>query len=531
MTSVTISEGVTSIGYNVFEGCSSLTSLTILCPQVCEWFSGNTSIKELILGDKVTEISYYAFRGCSGLTSVTILCPYVGDWFAGNTYINELILGDKVTSISSYAFRNCTGLTSVTIPNSVTSIGGGAFSGCSGLTEPIYSSNIFVYMPSSYEGSYAIPEGITTIGADAFQGCSGLTSVTIPEGVTEIGYRSFEYCSSLTSVTIPNSVTSIGEDAFRNCTGLTSVTIPNSVTSIGDDAFSACDGLTSIVVDENNSVYDSRENCNAIIETSTNTLIQGCSNTIIPNDITSISGHAFRNCSSLTSITIPSSVTSIGSFAFDGCSGLTSVKVNWNRPLTRSYNIFGADYTSEYSVFNIATLYVPKGTVMMYMTADEWSNFANILEFEDGEDVHYITIRMGDGGVLKQSVDVGKTYTYTVCADEGWEVNTLTFDGKDMTSLLMDDQFSTPVITGNSELNVVFKQNETGLKKVMSHSDVKVYASNKNITVTGADMNAKVDVYSINGAFVTSAFGNTTIPLEHGVYIVKVGQESFKVRL
>ena len=260
-------------------------------------------------------------------------------------------------------------------------------------------------------------------------------------------------------------------------------------------------------------------------------MIQGCSNTIIPNDITSISGHAFRNCSSLTSITIPSSVTSIGSFAFDGCSGLTSVKVNWNRPLTRSYNIFGADYTSEYSVFNIATLYVPKGTVMMYMTADEWSNFANILEFEDGEDVHYITIRMGDGGVLKQSVDVGKTYTYTVCADEGWEVNTLTFDGKDMTSLLMDDQFSTPVITGNSELNVVFKQNETGLKKVMSHSDVKVYASNKNITVTGADMNAKVDVYSINGAFVTSAFGNTTIPLEHGVYIVKVGQESFKVRL
>ena len=84
---------------------------------------------------------------------------------------------------------------------------------------------------------------------------------------------------------------------------------------------------------------------------------------------------------------------------------------------------------------------------------------------------------------------------------------------------------------GNSELNVVFKQNETGLKKVMSHSDVKVYASNKNITVTGADMNAKVDVYSINGAFVTSAIGNTTIPLEHGVYIVKVGQESSKVRL
>lgn len=355
----------------------------------------------------------------------------------------------------------------------------------------------------------------------------------------------------MTSVTIPESVTTIDGYAFEGCSGLTSVTISSSVTSIGNRAFSACDGLTSIVVDENNSVYDSRENCNAIIETSTNTLIQGCSNTIIPNDITSIGDRAFRDCSSLTSVTIPegvtsigydaffecrgltsvvipSSVTSIGSLAFQGCSGLTSVKVNWNRPLTNNLkDPFGLDN----SVYNNATLYVPKGTAMMYMTASTWSHFVNIMEFEDGEDVHYITIRMGDGGVLKQSVDVGKTYTYTVCADEGWEVNTLTFDGKDMTSLLMDDQFSTPVITGNSELNVVFKQNETGLKKVMSHSDVKVYASNKNITVTGADMNAKVDVYSINGAFVTSAIGNTTIPLEHGVYIVKVGQESFKVRL
>ena len=134
----------------------------------------------------------------------------------------------------------------------------------------------------------------------------------------------------------------------------------------------------------------------------------------------------------------------------------------------------------------------------MYMTADEWSEFANILEFEDGEDVHYITIRMGDGGVLKQSVDVGKTYTYTVCADEGWEVNTLTFDGKDMTSLLMDDQFSTPVITGNAELNVVFKQIDTNIKETQSMSGVKVYASNKKVIVTGADENATVDVYGIN---------------------------------
>ncbi len=130
----------------------------------------------------------------------------------------------------------------------------------------------------------------------------GLTSVTIPATVT---YDGTTY-----------SVTSIGSSAFENCTGLTSVAIPESVTSIGWYAFSGCTGLTSIVVENGNTVYDSRENCNAIIETATNTLIQGCKTTVIPNSVTSIGGWAFSGCTGLTSITIPESVTSIGDEAF-----------------------------------------------------------------------------------------------------------------------------------------------------------------------------------------------------------------------
>ena len=168
---------------------------------------------------------------------------------------------------------------------------------------------------------------------------------------------------------------------------------------------------------------------------------------------------------------------------------------------------------------------------MMYMAASVWMDFVNIQEFEDGEDVHYITIRMGDGGVLKQSVEVGSTYTYAVSADEGWEVSTITFDGKDMTSLLMDGQFSTPVITGNSELNVVFRQEGNGVKERSEAPKVKVYASNKAITVAGVDDHAAVNVYSTNGILVKSSSGNVTLPLESGVYIVKVGKDTFKVCL
>lgn len=147
----------------------------------------------------------------------------------------------------------------------------------------------------------------------------------IQYSVTSIEEFAFSYCSNLASVTIGNSVTSIGDYAFHKCSGLTSVTIGNGVTSIGEWAFDTCPALTSISVVNGNTVYDSRNDCNAIIETESNTLILGCKNTIIPNSVTNIGNRAFSECSGLTSVTIPNSVTSIGKQAFYYCSGLTSV--------------------------------------------------------------------------------------------------------------------------------------------------------------------------------------------------------------
>ena len=187
----------------------------------------------------------------------------------------------------------------------------------------IPSSIIAIPSNTDEEKTYSV----TSIGRRAFSYCSGLTSITIPNSVTNIGGNAFTDCSRLTSISIPNSVTSIGGYAFSGCSGLTSVTIPNSVTSIGTNPFYGCTALTSVKVASGNTIYDSRNNCDAIIETASNTLIAGCKNTVIPNSVTSIGRRAFFGCSGLTSITIPNSVTSIGEQAFGSCSGLTSITI------------------------------------------------------------------------------------------------------------------------------------------------------------------------------------------------------------
>ena len=124
---------------------------------------------------------------------------------------------------------------------------------------------------------------------------------------------------------IPNGVTSIGDSAFGWCSELTELVLPNSVTSIVESAFAYCSGLEKITVESGNSRYDSRDNCNSIIDKKTNTLIVGCKNSIIPNSVTSIGSGAFAYCSGLTELTLPNSVTSIGYAAFRGCSGLTEL--------------------------------------------------------------------------------------------------------------------------------------------------------------------------------------------------------------
>ena len=271
----------------------------------------------------------------------------------------------KVTQINSVAFSDCSGLTSVFIPSSVTGIGDDCFQNCSSLASIVVEAGNPNF--DSRDNCNAI---INKNNNKLIVGCK---NTVIPGSVTEIGEGAFTG-SGITSVTIPGSVGSIGGDAFFKCTSLTSVTIPSSVTYIGGNPFDGCSSLASIVVEEGNPQFDSRDNCNAIIDKTYNLLLAGCKNTIIPSSVTIIGESAFWGMT-MTSIVIPASVTAICDMAFCNCSALTDVYCYAADVPSTSYRAFlGSSYQT-------ATLHVPAASVEKYKKANIWKDFGNIVGF------------------------------------------------------------------------------------------------------------------------------------------------------
>ena len=325
LTSVEIGSGITSISSSAFYNCSNLKEITchaITAPSInSNTFKGIASYGLLIhpegsdYSSWLLTDSYYLGYYNWGNKVVEAICTYnitsantpTNICYSTNGILKMEVDGVEIEPTTAYTFNEIgEHIIEFTFLNNIAS---NAFYYCSNLT------------------TVEIGSGCTSIGPKAFLHCDGLTGITIPNSVTSIGDSAFYYCYGLTEITIPDSVTSIGDSAFNCCYELTGITIPDSVTSIGISAFAGCSNLNIINVSTGNTVYDSRENCNAIIETATNTLIQGCNTTVIPDSVTSIGNNAFEDCSGLTGITIPDSVASIGNNAFYNCDGLTGITI------------------------------------------------------------------------------------------------------------------------------------------------------------------------------------------------------------
>lgn len=232
-----------------------------------------------------------------------------------------------IDEIPDFCFTYCPNLRNVIIHYGVQRVGKYAFCGIQKLGETNYLGglkNLESVIFNSTVTFLTNGKGNCVIDDCAFSECENLKNLEL-RCVTSIGFYAFSSCNSLTQLTLPESLNTIGKRAFKE-TKIKSLIIPSSLTSIGEEAFAFTD-LMSIEVDARNTKYDSRENCNAIIETANNSLILGCGNTIIPNSVTSLGYCAFFGCLGLTSITIPNSVTSIENAAFFGCWNLESVNI------------------------------------------------------------------------------------------------------------------------------------------------------------------------------------------------------------
>ena len=321
---VKIPEGITIIEGETFCHCESLVSIDIpdnVTRIYGSAFSNCYRLERILIPKAVTRIYDSTFSGCGSLESIVVETgnPQYDSRNNCNAIIetgsNILIRGcnkstipNGVVSIAEHAFNNCTGLTSIVIPNSVTSIGNSAFSSCVNLTNII------------------IPNDVANVGYDAFFGTPWYNN--LPVGVVYIGRVLYCYKGEMpsnTSVVVKDGTKTIVAGAFSYYNGLVSIEIPKSVTNIGGSAFYCCGSLESIVVETGNPKYDSRDNCNAIIETKSNTLLYGCNKSTIPNGVVSIAEYAFENCTGLTSIVIPNTVTSIGAYAFGNCVNLTNI--------------------------------------------------------------------------------------------------------------------------------------------------------------------------------------------------------------
>ena len=363
-TTLTIPEGIASIGTYAFEGCERLESVNI--------------------PESITSIGQGAFDECENLE----IAEYGGtlaQWCAldGGGYLTisaksmilagennmdlkaqkTLKIPESVAYIGHHTFLGCyKNLKSVAIPASVTSIGGYAFGFCKNI-EANYSGTLTQWCVLNGGGwltsvaksvilvgennvdlkkqtTLTIPENVTIIGDHAFSGCKSLVDVKIPESITKIGNSAFAYCESLASIVIPKNVTSIGDYAFGDCKNLASVAIPEGVTSIGEYAFTACKSLASVAIPEgvtsiSNGMFDGCKKLKSVELPASITSIgvyafSGCKklvNVKIPESVTEIGNSAFAYCESLASIAIPEGVTSIGEYTFRECKRLASATI------------------------------------------------------------------------------------------------------------------------------------------------------------------------------------------------------------
>lgn len=416
---------------------------------------------------------------------------------SGDIVIPESISYDEnnysVVRATNGAFQN-TDITGITLPNSITSLGNSCFKLCNKLT------------------SVKLPDNITSLGDYTFMGCSDLSVIELPKKLISLGVSCFLGCN-ITKLTLPNSITKLGRGCFNSCENLETVTLPQNITNLPDFAFNDCKKLSGITLHEG---------------------------------ITSLGESCFAGCSSLTSIKLPKSINKITGPAlygcFENCSNLSEVTCQWD-------NLDGIDVGSDAfdNIFSEARLYIPKGTTEIYKAKEPWSKFKYIIEdndvTEDAEKCQTPTISYSDKKLTFTSPTEGAKYHYTI-TDDDVKTEAYTEDGIiDLSATYEISVYASADGYRNSDratatlyfINAGL-ENTTGVVQIEQQRGVLISTNGGYISVSGLDDNEKVYLYNLQGISLaegTACAGTATLNAgnEKGIVIVKIGEQSIKVKL
>ena len=421
---ITLPAGLKAIGNNAFNGCFALRN-------------------EVTIPAGVETIGSYAFKGCK------------------NAKFNPA-LPETLTAIGDYAFQNCANLYAVTLPASLQTIGAHAFE----------ASNV---------QEAVLPAGLKTIGAYAFRHCSNITRVTLPDGLTTLGEGAFQQCEALVTADLmnPMEITSIPRYAFDGCSGLRNVYLPFFIEAVGDYAFRGCASLRQIQFVSPTKTIGAYafSGCRSLKSLD----LFKCEN------FTTIGSYAFSGCTSLKSLNLPKSLETIGEYAFSGCQAISVIS---------SPSLVPPTIASESALNGIdkdvCVLTMPKSVYLDYFRAPYWGQFveytASVLVGVDGQGsvmysnnygtaptpvkvaTFYATAGEGEGveedegdGITAEAYDSANicakdnsTLTFRIVPDEGNEIKSVTYAGEDVTAQVVDGLFTTPVINGDTNLDVSF---------------------------------------------------------------------------
>lgn len=374
VTSISVADSVTDIGSGAFYGCTNLVKATLsrfvknigekafaFCTKLTSvnCSAVNTQVVSTMAEESDSGLEFvgaFAFEGCASLTEITLpnsVNEIGAGAFSECTSLEEFDIPDNVSVIEDSTFFGCSALDMEALPEHITEINDAAFSGCSSLSVS------------------EIPSGIVSLGDQAFSGCSSIQNITVPSSVTELGAGVFSNCTALKKASVPDSLEAFGDSMFSGCTSLESCNIPSQLKSLGNGTFASCssfdiDGeLPETISSIGSSTF---YNCTSLSSFAfTNSIssigdyaFMGCSSLefdALPSSLASIGTAAFANCSSVSEIVIPAGVTEISSSAFAGCKSLSNVEFD-NQEITINSSAFANCTALSYVEIPERALYV-----------------------------------------------------------------------------------------------------------------------------------------------------------------------------